>query len=272
MIKALINKRWELVPNKNLEIGGDSFAYKSGLYETFRTLSFKPVFFNLHMDRLYNTALQTSLKIHYSREELHGMVHSVVSDFSEPNQRVRVIAAPDDLIIYTSPLNLDQEIYDGVKVLALNASRKIPAIKTTNYRTCLSAWEKAHEAGCFEAILTDNNGDIFEGSRSNVFWVKKGKLFTRQFDILPGVTREIIILKFSFPVVFSNLNRIDFKQIDELFITNSGPGIVPVTQVNDTIIRNGTVGKITRKLLNDYTTWIKNDVENYKLPLFNFRL
>lgn len=265
MIKALINGKWELVPDKHLQIGGVSFAYKSGLYETFRTLDYKPVFLNPHMDRLYQTAQKTSLKIRFSRSILLDMINTVISEFSEPDQRVRILAVPDHLILYTSSLNIDSSIYDGVKVITVHASRNTPDIKTTNYQVCLSAWEKAQKLHCFEAILTDNNGDVFEGSRSNIFWIKNEKLLTRQGKILPGITRQMIISKFSYPVEFGKLNVTDFKKIDELFITNSGSGVVPVSHVNGSRIGNGSVGKITRKLLNDYTRWIKEDIENLHL-------
>lgn len=262
MIKALINGKWEFVPDKHLQIGGVSFAYKSGLYETFRTLNYKPVFLSPHMDRLYQTARKTNLTIQFSRSKLLDMVSTVIAEFSNPDQRVRILAVPDHLILYTSSLNIDSSIYDGVKVITVHASRNIPDIKTTNYQVCLSAWEKAQELHCFEAILTDRNGEIFEGSRSNIFWIKNEKLFTRQGKILPGITRQIIISNSSYPVEFGNLNVADFKIINELFITNSGSGVVPVSHVNGSRIGNGAVGEITRNLLNDYTKWIKEDIEN----------
>ena len=44
MIKALINNQWESIPKENLQLGTDTFSFSSGLYETFRTMDFKPVF------------------------------------------------------------------------------------------------------------------------------------------------------------------------------------------------------------------------------------
>ena len=80
---------------------------------------------------------------------------------------------------------------------------------------------------------------------------------TRQDQVLPGVTRQTIISKSSIPAAFGQLNKNDFDQIDELFITNSGSGIVPVNKVNKNKIGSGVVGKLTRKLLSDYNMWIK---------------
>ena len=58
MTKALINNQWEFIPKENLQLGTDTFSFSSGLYETFRTLDFKPVFLQAHLDRLFRSADQ----------------------------------------------------------------------------------------------------------------------------------------------------------------------------------------------------------------------
>jgi len=259
MIRALINGNWKQVPDEHLLIGGDSFAFDNGLYETFRTIEYRPVFLDPHLDRLLRTAGSLGMDIPYARDEIYDLVKKVISEFHEPEQRVRILAVTDKLIIYTSPLNINPEIYNGVKVITVTAKRDTPDIKTTDYHTCLSAWEKANRAKCFEAILCDKNGDIFEGTRSNVFWVTTGKLWTRKGDVLPGVTRQTIISKSLIPIVFGQLNKKNIDQVDELFISNSGSGIVPVIQVDHQLIGKGIPGKLTRTLLNHYDTWIKKD-------------
>ena len=57
MIKALINGDWENVPEAHLQLGADTFAYKPGLYETFRTLNHKSVFFEPHLEDLFSLYL-----------------------------------------------------------------------------------------------------------------------------------------------------------------------------------------------------------------------
>ena len=52
MIKSLVNGIWEYLPDQSLKIGEDTFGFNNGLYETFRTLSFKPIFLYEHIDRL----------------------------------------------------------------------------------------------------------------------------------------------------------------------------------------------------------------------------
>ena len=260
MIKALINNQWESIPKENLQLGTNTFSFSSGLYETFRTLDFKPVFLQLHLDRLFSSADQIGLNIDYSKLEISNMLSKVIHDFQDSNQRVRILAVPNKLIVYTSYLNLDPSIYNGVSVITIEASRAQPEIKTTDYHACLTAWKTAVNAGCFEAILMDGNGILYEGSRSNLFWVKDAKLFTRKEDVLPGTTRQIIINHSSVSIQYNTLNSMDLSNIDEFFLTNSGSGIIPVTRINDKNIGNGSVGIITRQLLSQYNELMLEEI------------
>ena len=260
MIKALINNQWESIPKENLQLGTDTFSFSSGLYETFRTLDFKPVFLQPHLDRLFSSANRIGLNIQFTQSDILDMLSKVIHYFHDPNQRVRILAVPNKLIVYTSYLNLDPSIYNGVSVITIEASRTQPEIKTTDYHACLTAWKAAVNAGCFEAILMDGSGILYEGSRSNLFWVKDAKLFTRKEDVLPGTTRQIIINHSSVSIQYNTLNSMDLPNIDEVFLTNSGSGIIPVTSINDKNIGNGSVGIITRQLLSKYNEWMLKEI------------
>ena len=260
MIKALINNHWESIPEENLQLGTDTFSFSSGLYETFRTLDFKPVFLQPHLDRLFSSANRIGLNIEFTQSDILNMLSKVIRDFQDPNQRVRILAVPNKLIVYTSYLNLDPSIYNGVCVITIEASRAQPEIKTTDYHACLTAWKAAVNAGCFEAILMDGSGILYEGSRSNLFWVKDAKLFTRKEDVLPGTTRQIIINHSSVSIQYNTLNSMDLSNIDEVFLTNSGSGIIPVTSINNKNVGNGSVGIITRQLLSKYNEWMLKEI------------
>ena len=260
MINALINNQWESIPEKDLQPGSDSFAFGTGLYETFRTLNHKPVFLEPHLDRLFKSAQAIDLRIAFSQNEIVKMIARVVQQFDDPNQRVRILAVAEKIIIYTSSLNLDPSIYKGVSTITVPALRKTPEIKTTDYTTCLEAYKIAENNDCFEAILLDNNNQVLEGSRSNVFWIQGEKLFTRDGDVLPGVTRQTVISRSPFSIFYEQLNQLDFDQVNEIFLTNSGSGIIPVVKVNSIQIGTGKPGPITVELLKLYDGWLNNEI------------
>ena len=260
MINALINNQWESIPEKDLQPGSDSFAFGTGLYETFRTLNHKPVFLEPHLDRLFKSAQAIDLRIAFSQNEIVKMIARVVQQFDDPNQRVRILAVAEKIIIYTSSLNLDPSIYKGVSTITVPALRKTPEIKTTDYTTCLEAYKIAENNDCFETILLDKNNQVLEGSRSNVFWIQGEKLFTRDGDVLPGVTRQTVISRSPFSIFYEQLNQLDFDQVNEIFLTNSGSGIIPVVKVNSIQIGTGKPGPITVELLKLYDGWLNNEI------------
>jgi len=257
MIRALVNTEWKLIKKKSLELGAATFDYEAGLYETFRTLNYRPIFLEAHIKRLLSGVQKLGLIITYSKREISIMAEKVIKDFPEPEQRVRILAVPNNLILYSEALNFDSAIYRGVKTITVNTKRLRPELKTTDYAACLKAWKKARRAEAFEALLIDQKNNIYEGSRSNIFWVRAKKLFTRETDVLPGVTRQIIISQLSPRTKYGILSIKDLRGIDELFITNSGSGIVPVIEVEDQIVGLGMAGPVYRKLLDHYESLIK---------------
>ena len=148
-----------------------------------------------------------------------------------------------------------RDSYKGVSVITVQAKRDTPEIKTTNYHSCLNAYQLAQEHECFDAILMDENQVVFEGSRSNLFWIKKGSLSTKETGVLPGVTRNTIIPHSPYAVEYGELNVLDFDWLSELFLRNSCSGIVPIVKVNNSIIGNGVPGPITKELMKLYDSW-----------------
>lgn len=260
MIRALINNCWTEVEGPSLLIGGEQFAFGRGFYETLRTQNFRPIFLSQHLDRLFSAAERTGLIIQYTRLEIHSMLSTVIQDCPFSDQRVRIIAVPDNLILYTSPLNLDVTIYNGVSAITVSVTRIHPSLKTTEYQDCYQAWLQAQSQECFEALLTDKTGTVFEGSRSNIFWVRGENIFTRKDDVLPGITRDIILQNSPFPVFFSSVSVPDLIQMDEVFITNSGSGIVPVIRINAQKIGAGLCGPVSQASMDQYQHLVNCDL------------
>ena len=82
---------------------------------------------------------------------------------------------------------------------------------------------------------------------------------TTQDDILPGVTRSVLLelVKGHFDVEFREINRNEIAGMQEVFISASNKEVVPIIQIDDTRIGNGKPGIETRKvmqLFRDYTT------------------
>ena len=75
-----------------------------------------------------------------------------------------------------------------------------------------------------------------------IFLDKKGQPLHKRDWRSPGVTRNTIITHSPYAVKYGELNVLDFDRLSELFLTNSGSGIVPIVKVNNSIIGNGVPG------------------------------
>jgi branched-chain amino acid aminotransferase len=127
--------------------------------------------------------------------------------------------------------------------------------KTANYLACVMAKREAQAAGADEAILMNERGEATEGATSNIFIVRNGCVFTPLVacGLLPGITREVVItlcVATGIPCREWTLRPGDLFASDEIFITNSLLGVMPVRMVSGRVIatpRDGVTGMIARR-------------------------
>lgn len=124
--------------------------------------------------------------------------------------------------------------------------------------------------GLFEAkdndaetvILVNHQDYITEGPGFNVFAVKGGKVITSDHGVLEGISRQTILDicdELSLEKEVRPISREEFMEADEIFLTTSSGGVVPITKVNDRVFSNDAPGEMTVKLMECYWNWTKND-------------
>jgi branched-chain amino acid aminotransferase len=134
----------------------------------------------------------------------------------------------------------------------------MPGAKSTNYITAIYALQMAKKKGGVEALYVDSHDRILECTTSNFFFFKAGKLVTSDQDILPGVTRDVILKLAAdhFEIETRDIDRSELNEMDEAFITASNKEVAPVVMINDLQIGGGQVGENTKKIMQlfrDYT-------------------
>ena len=108
--------------------------------------------------------------------------------------------------------------------------------------------QEAHEAVFFR------DGFITEGSHSNIFFVKKGVVYTHPADeyILDGITRQIVIQlckDCGIEVKEEAISKEDIIKMDEAFLTGTTTQIGAITQIDDYLFyQDRNVGSVTKKL------------------------
>jgi branched-chain amino acid aminotransferase len=182
--------------------------------------------------------------------------------------RVRaVMTKQGQVYLVIAPLSpLPREVYEkGVRVETTQLRREHPHLKSTSFIS-RSDSERKHIAqeGIFEALLVKDE-KILEGMTSNFFYVKYSRaerralLGTARDGILLGITRETVIeiaQERGLAIQFEPLKLTQLAMISEAFITSSSRGIVPVVQIDEVTIGQGSPGPITKDLSAAYESHV----------------
>lgn len=152
--------------------------------------------------------------------------------------------------VYASP---PAESYaNGIRVACVPTYRPsdaAPGAKVGNYLESILALRRANEQGADEALIVDGGGAVLEGTTSNVFGVFSDRLVTPPVDrILAGVTRRTVLeiaAAAGVEIVERRVTPQELHAADEVFITSTMRGVMPVSRVDDHAI---AIGPRTRDL------------------------
>lgn len=250
--------------NVNIEDRGYQFA--DGVYEVFAVINKKIVDYDGHLNRLFRSLKEISLKSPIANDAYlfhirnlirknnikDGLIYLQISrgvaqrDFKFPKN------TKPSLVITAKNVSMgayDAKFNKGIKVKITEDLRwKRVDIKTLNLLPPVLAKQKAVESGCDEAWMIDSEGYITEGSSSNAWILNKDKLITTPIgnSILKGITRTSLIKALkreNVKLEEKRFNKRDIKNADEAFITSATQFVMPVIKVDNIKIGNGKVGK-----------------------------
>lgn len=257
----------EFVPAEKAVIPVDDLALLRGIgvFDLLRTYDGKPYFLDAHIDRLETSARRIDLPLPWSHDEIVGVVEQTLAknDIPEANIRIVVTGGPSEdfmnpsgsprLLVLVSPIpRLPDHWYTkGVKIISWEVERPIPGAKSIDYISASLALKKAGAVGAVEALYIDRNGLALECTTANIFAFVGDKLVTPGRGILSGVTRKVVLelAETLFPIDIRDISRAELLAADEVFITGTSKGLVPVVQVDDGVIADGVPGRHTRQLM-----------------------
>jgi D-alanine transaminase len=138
----------------------------------------------------------------------------------------------------------------GVKVMLKKDIRWTRCdIKSVALLANTLSFQEAHEKGLNECVFV-RDGLITEGSRSNIFFVRNGKLYTHPESdhILSGVTRKNILRiarEAGIQVIEEAVPEKRLGKVQEAFTSNTSAEVTPVIALGEQIIGNGKPGPVT---------------------------
>lgn len=127
--------------------------------------------------------------------------------------------------------------------------------KTLSYFSSRWAREEAKMAGFDEALLLDTAGYLSEGTMSNLFLVRDGRIRTPSLRHggLAGVARGLVLELLSESTCeIGSLLPEELHEASEAFLTNAVMGVVPLVEVDGRPIGDGQPGRVTRGIQTFY--------------------
>jgi len=128
-----------------------------------------------------------------------------------------------------------------------------PRVKSLNYLNNAMAKLEARQRGADEALLLNASGFVAEASVANLFVHRRGELLTPPGSdgALEGINRMTVLElagSLGLPAREQTLTRFDLFAADEVFLTGSGAGMVPVRSLDGRPIGAGVPGPVFAKL------------------------
>jgi len=234
-----------------------------GVYETILVKNGRYVAIQEHLERLLQSAEGAQLRLKPNLDTLlkwsfltvmanrpDGLVRALVMDLGNAYADVYFYE-----MSYAPPT--PEEYAHGVPVILYHGERAMPLVKSFNTLVPGLARKAAKAAGVHDALLINRDGNVTEGSNCNVFIVQDGVLAAPPFgEVLEGtVMRRVMTLAGELGIPFRrrHLPAADIPQWQEVFITSTRRGVLPVHRVGD--IEIGEPGPITRQLHEAYFSW-----------------
>lgn len=251
-----------------------------------------------HLERLERSARALGLTDSLKPRALAELIETVVAraELSDDSRRARVRLTitggdlnllsstgrgpvdPTILIVVQPATAYPEEMFTrGVRALVAdikaNPLDPFAGHKTLNYWWRLHELQRAASARAAEAIVLQVTNHVCGGAVSNLFIVKDGSLLTPiargeeepgglPSPALPGITRSAILdaadlMRIGCARRMLTIN--DVMEADELFLTNSSWGVLPVTHVEAHTVGAGTPGPVTLSLREKWLELVRTE-------------
>ncbi|MCP4469559.1 MAG: branched-chain amino acid transferase [Gammaproteobacteria bacterium] len=143
-----------------------------------------------------------------------------------------------------------------------------PSIKNYHWLDMVMALFEAYDRGADTVILVDSEGGLVEGPGFNIFARLGDTVVTPARGVLEGVTRETVLellARETLQVAPGPLPAASAQAADEVFITSTAGGVMPVTRLSGQVVGNGRPGALTAKLNDAY--WALHDDPDYSVAI-----
>ena len=282
---AYVNGTFARHNEASVHIEDRGFQFADGVYEVVALIEGVMADERGHLDRLERSLRELSISMPVPRRTLSILLREIVRKNRVRNANIyiqitRGVAKRDfkfpgsdilsSLVITTWPFKFDGNaaVEKGAKAISTPDIRwKRPDIKSVALLPQVLAKQAAVEKGVYEAWMIDSEGYVTEGSSSNAWIVKGGKIITRDAtkSILRGVTRTALLQichELQMTIEERAFTLKEVFEADEAFNTSAVALVVPIIALDGHKIGTGNPGPVARRLYEEYRAYVRGERGN----------
>jgi branched-chain amino acid aminotransferase len=258
---------------KKIDKAGQELTNMPGraAYEVIRIINGVPLFFEDHYNRLKGTFDAVGRQLDMSFAQLGENIHILLDKNGNSNCNVKLTISYEQeeqqlLYISKSYYPTEEEADMGVKTGIFMIERNNPNAKILNKSYKDAVTKRIVEGGFFELLLTDSKGRLTEGSKSNLFFVKDGKIYTAPGEyVLRGITRKYVFEACSnagFEVIEEFICADEISQTEGAFLSGTSIKVLPIKSI-DSLELNPSSNAIIAAVRREYNTIVEKYIDNH---------
>ena len=243
---VFLNSRFVRASAAKVSVFDPGFQHGEGLFETLLVKQGEAELITPHLKRLRAGARVLGMRVPLADADLRKVITKLIVKNKMKTGMLRITLTPETLLLTTRPIPKRPAT---AAVTCVPMERVLPQLKTLNYLPSVFAQRVATAGGFDEALLVNRDGFVTEGARTNLFWTRRGRLYTSPLgDALAGVTRDRVMQLAKKCIIACTEKKVrpaDLAKADELFLTNAPMGIWPIVRFEK---KKLAVGTITQQL------------------------
>jgi D-alanine transaminase len=269
MNQVYLNGEFMPLEKARVSVLDRGFLFGDGVYEVIPVYGGKPFRLAEHLNRLEYSLAAIRLTSPLTREQWARVFEGVVADAPE-NQSlyVQVTRGAGSDRNHLFPADAEPTVFamcweakprrpeivrDGVAAITLDDLRWLRCdVKSVALLGNVLLRQAAEDAGTEESILI-RDGQVTEGSSTNVFLVENGEIATppKTNLLLPGITRDLVIElaeRAGMACTERGVSSSELTTADEIWLSSSTREVVPVTRLDDHPVGDGKPGPVWRRI------------------------
>lgn len=246
------------------------------IYEVLRVIDGTPLFLTEHLNRLYVSLKILDLKESFDLSSLRGLEDSIrklISMNTLKNNNLKIVVTHFhgqrslDCYGFFIPSHYPpKDYYDtGVDTILYHGTRDNPNAKVYQSDLREAVAKRLSEEDAYEALLVNESGEISEGSRSNVFFVKNKTVYTPPAKkVLLGITREKILQLMedhAVPFEVAPIYEKDLQDMTGAFMTGTSPKVLPLRRIGK-YTYDSSSNKVIQGIMKLYNRLIETEIHD----------